>query len=171
MNILNGFIFVRQATVIVGPGNVYVAAVLDKITSIPGLTITDYSGTAGPYFFLILQNGNVNVTISGAFKFLGLSFAAMFELSNNHVAAATSVVLVPGVTLGFNFSYYPLDSSRGLTFSALYSDPDKQLIKSIVAGIKDIFGDLTAGIENAKQVTFYGFFYLLKLLTQPVGLG
>lgn len=144
---------VQQATVVVSPNTgIYIATVLDKITGIPGLAITDYTGTTGPYFFLALSESEFNITVSGGFELFGLFFRAQFMVAPDSISAKTSVMLVPGVTLGFNFSYYPLAPDRGLEFSAEYSDPDKQLIKHIVAGIDNMFATLDAGINSAKQV-------------------
>ena len=56
------------------------------------------------------------------------------------------------MTLGFNFSFFPLNPERGLMFSAEYSDPDRQLIKHIVEGVDHMFGAMDDGIRDAKQV-------------------
>ncbi len=153
MSILDGFIVIKQATVIVDPSNgLYVAVVLEKITSIPGITITDLSGSTGPYFYLSLLKSDFNVTFSGKFSFLGFSVGATFMINEDTVMADTEIQLVPGVTFDFNFAFHPTKPSLGFQFLAEYNDPDKQLIKAIVAGINQMFDELNSGIDSAKQV-------------------
>jgi hypothetical protein len=150
-NILNGFIVIDEATIIVSPDEgIYVAVTLEKITSIPGIVISDFSGDAGPSFILSLTTNDFEVSLSGAFSFFGFRLASEFTISPTGVTADTSIQIVPEVYLNFTFAFSPQNPLNGLSFSAFFSDPNRQLIQGIINGINSLFAQAQSNVANAK---------------------
>eukprot|EP01113_Clastostelium_recurvatum_P000095 TRINITY_DN10049_c0_g1_i1.p1 TRINITY_DN10049_c0_g1~~TRINITY_DN10049_c0_g1_i1.p1 ORF type:complete len:517 (-),score=82.35 TRINITY_DN10049_c0_g1_i1:532-1899(-) len=164
MNLFGNFLYFTEVTMSIIPSQSLSCIVnMRPFTAIPGISITDATGTTGPQFKMLLNYGatppSFAMTISGQITALSFVKLAVFlDVTPTSISGFGSLELASFFRAQINFQFNPAALGSGMSIGVnLQASTDSlvnellNVMNALMDGVNNAMKDAQAGLQSAQD--------------------